>query len=102
VPDAEREVLRSPAAGDGVDIASADTTGFDFDVHVVVAEGFWGELYFFRRRVLIVEIGTYFTFVEGSPCLGRVDLKSFKCFWVHGDGCELVLFRKRAIGNTSS
>jgi hypothetical protein len=44
VPDAEWEVLRSPAAGDGVDIATADAAGFDFDVHVVVAEGFWGEL----------------------------------------------------------
>lgn len=67
---AKREVLGSPAAGDGVDITTANTAGVDLDVDIVVAKRLWGELSSFRVDIVIMDKATYFTFVEASPRLG--------------------------------
>ena len=67
--DAEREVLWSPAACDGVNVAAADAASVDLDIDIVVAEGFRDELCFFKYAFAVIYLVTYFTFVEGGPCL---------------------------------
>lgn len=60
MPNGQREVLLSPAAANGVDIAPAYTTALDLDINIVVAERLWLEL----------------VLVEFEPGLGPVDLET--------------------------
>lgn len=58
--DRERELLRAPTAGDGVDVAGAHTAALDLDLHVVVTE---------RLRV-------EFVLVELCPGVRRLNLET--------------------------
>ena len=44
VAHAKGKACFAPATGDGVDVATADTTGFDSDVDITLAEWLWFEL----------------------------------------------------------
>jgi hypothetical protein len=66
----QREVLVAPSPTDSVEITPTDPTGFDFNIYVVIAEWFRGEL---------IE-------VELRPFGGVFDLEALEGFWVdHSD-----------------
>lgn len=50
VTNCKREMLRSPAATDGMDITPAHTTSLNLDIHIVIAK--W-----LRLELVLVELG---------------------------------------------
>lgn len=74
--NAQREVLVSPSSSNGMEISTANTTGLDLDIYIVIAE--W--------------LGLEVPLVELSPCPWAINLESGKCIWInHYDGDRKIL-----------
>ena len=65
--NAERKVLLSPAAADGMNITGTDSACFDLNVDIIVTEWLWFEL----------------ILVEFSPCVRSIDLEDSEGVWIN-------------------